>query len=147
RTGLGYETSVAGFAVHNYVATVSACSLQAAESLIANPAQQLAVFAENSPVINYLNTGGSSHYDNDRTFPGLTIGSDQDNFALEATATVTIPAPGNWTFGVNSDDGFSLTIGGFSMAYPDPRAPDDSFQTFSFPAAGDYPLRLVFYEC
>jgi hypothetical protein len=105
------------------------------------------VFAENSPVINYLNTGGSSHYDNDRTFPGLTIGVDQDNFALEATATITIPAPGNWTFGVSSDDGFSLTIGSFRMSYPDPRAPDDSFQTFNFPAAGDYPLRLVFYEC
>ena len=99
------------------------------------------------PVINYLNTGGSANYGNDRTFPGLTIGVDQDNFVIEATATITIPAPGYWTFGVNSDDGFQLTIGSFTMSYPDPRGPGDTLQTFYFPAAGDYPLDLIFYEC
>src|SRR5439155_24891266 len=57
------------------------------------------------------------------------------------------PAPGNWTFGVNSDDGFRLTIGNFTMSYANPRAPGDTLQTFNFPAAGDYALRLVFYEC
>ena len=146
-TGMGYETAVAGFAVVNYVANVGVCSLDAAESVIANPAQQLAVFSENAPVINYLNTVDSAHYDGDRTFPGLIVGVDQDNFAVEATATITIPAPGSWTFGVNSDDGFSLTIGSFGVAYPDPRGPSDTLQTFDFPAAGDYPLRLVYYEC
>ncbi len=33
------------------------------------------------------------------------------------------------------------------MSYPDPRGPGDTLQTFNFPAAGDYPLDLVFYEC
>ncbi|HTL17917.1 MAG TPA: lamin tail domain-containing protein, partial [Patescibacteria group bacterium] len=76
-----------------------------------------------------------------------TIGADQDNFVVHATATITIPAPGLWTFGVNSDDGFTLSIGNFTMAYPQPRAPGDTLQTFNFAAAGDYPLDLVFYEC
>jgi len=146
-TGVGYETAVAGFAVYNYVANVGVCDLTTAEGVISDPSQQSAVYAENTPVINYLNTVSSAHYGNDNTFPGLTIGIDQDNYALEASATITIPAPGNWTFGVNSDDGFSLTIGGFSMSYPNPRGPGDTLQTFNFPAAGDYALRLVFYEC
>jgi hypothetical protein len=146
-TGIGYETAVPGFAVHNYLASVSTCSLPAAQGVISNPAQQLAVFAENAPVINYFNTGSSANYDNDQTFPGLALGVDQDNFVLEATATITIPAPGNWTFGVNSDDGFTLSIGSFNVSYPDPRGPGDTLGTFFFSVAGDYPLDLIFYEC
>ncbi len=146
-TGIGYETAVPGFAVHNYIASVGTCSLSAAKGVISNPAQQSAVYAENAPVINYLNTSSSANYGNDRTFPGLTIGVDQDNFVIEATATITIPAPGYWTFGVNSDDGFQLTIGSFTMSYPDPRGPGDTLNTFYFTAAGDYPLDLIFYEC
>jgi hypothetical protein len=146
-TGVGYETAVAGFAVYNYVASVGVCSLAAARGVIANPSQQLAVFSENAAGIDYFNTGGSGNYGGDRTFPGLSLGVDQDNFVVEATATITIPSPGNWTFGVNSDDGFFLTVGGFSMSYPDPRGPDNTLATFGFPAAGDYPLDLIFYEC
>jgi hypothetical protein len=146
-TGIGYQTSVPGFAVHNYIAAISTCALSDAQGVISSPAQQLADFAENAPVINYLNTGDPAHYGNDQTFPGLSIGTDRDNFVTHATATITIPAPGNWTFGVNSDDGFSLAIGAFTMAYPNPRGPGDTLQTFNFPAAGDYPLDLVFYEC
>src|SRR6266568_3593112 len=146
-TGVGYETAVAGFAVHNYVANIGVCDLATAQGVITTPAQQSAVYSENAPVINYFNTGGASNYGNDRTFPGFTIGADQDNFVIEATATITIPAAGNWTFGVNSDDGFSLTIGNVSMSFPSPRGPGDTLQTFNFPAAGDYKLRLVYYEC
>jgi hypothetical protein len=146
-TGVGYETAVPGFAVWCYLANVGVCNLPAAEGVIANPSQQFAVYAENAAVVNYFNTGSSAHYGNDQTFPGLTIGPDQDNFVVQATATLHIPSPGNWTFGVNSDDGFSLTIGSFSLSYPDTRGPGDTLQTFNFPAAGDYALRLVFYEC
>src|SRR3989454_447858 len=146
-TGVGYETAVAGFAVHNYVANIGVCDMATAQGVITTPTQQSAVYSENAPVINYFNTGGSANYANDRAFPGFTIGPDQDNFVIEATATITIPAAGNWTFGVNSDDGFSLSIGSFSLSFPSPRGPGDTLQTFNFPAAGDYQLRLVYYEC
>ncbi|HTL54637.1 MAG TPA: lamin tail domain-containing protein [Candidatus Limnocylindrales bacterium] len=146
-TGIGYETAVPGFAVYNYIANVGVCDLGTAQGVASNPSQQLAVYAENPQVINYLNTGSAANYGNDRTFPGLTLGVDQDNFVTEATATITIPAPGNWSFGVNSDDGFSLSIGSFTMSYPNPRAPGETMQTFNFPSAGDYPLYLIFYEC
>ena len=69
-----------------------------------------------------------ANYANDVTFPGFSIGSDVDNFVLETTGIVTIPAAGNWTFGVNSDDGFSLEVGSFKMAYPAPRGPGDEFR-------------------
>src|SRR5262249_26972654 len=120
-TGVGYETAVPGFAVRNYKANISVSTLAAANGVISNPSQQSAVYAENAPVINYVNTGGGANYPNDRTFPGFTIGSDVEDFVIEATATITVPASGNWTFGVNSDDGFSLAVGSFNMSFPNPR--------------------------
>ncbi len=146
RNGVGYETTIPGFAVRNFKATGQVSDLATAENVIANASQHSSVWTENRATINYVNTGSGSHYGGDVTFPGLVINQDTEDFVLEATATVTIPAAGNWTFGVNSDDGFKLTVGTFTTSYGPPRAPADTLATFNFPQAGDYPLRLVFYE-
>lgn len=146
-TGLGYETEVAGFAVRCFKANVIVDSLATANGVLLDPAQQVSVTGENVSLINYLNTGDAGHYGDDLTFPGLAPGVDVDDFVVEVTATLQIPSAGQWTFGVNSDDGFHLSIGDtFTMTYPNQRAPGDTLATFNFPAAGDYPLRLVFYE-
>jgi len=145
-SGIGFQTVVAGFAVSNFISSVQVTDLTVAQSVIANSAQQLAVYSENAPVINYVNTGPGSHYGGDVTFPGLPLGIDRNDFVVHATATITIPAAGAWTFGVNSDDGFGLTIGSFSMSAPNARGPGDTLQTFTFPAAGNYPLDLVYFE-
>jgi len=144
--GVGYQTFVPGFAVRNFKANIAINNLTDAENVIATPSLQSAAFLETRNVVNYLNTGGSAHYLNDYTFPGFTINIDVEDFALEATGVVTIPAAGFWTFGVNSDDGFGLAVGTFNVAFGTPRGPGDTLGTFSFPSAGDYPIRLVFYE-
>jgi len=146
RTGVGYETEVAGFAVQNFKANIVVGNLTAAEGVIANPGQRTRTTAENSGMINYFGSAQDGHYGANRPFPGDALGVDIDDFVVEATGTLTIPAAGDWTFGVNSDDGFSLRVGNFSMSFADPRAPADTLGTFNFPAAGDYPVRLVFYE-
>jgi len=144
--GVGYETFVPGFAVKNIRANVGVCDIGTAMSVLATPAQQAAVFTANPATINYFNTGGEGHYGGSLTFPGLSLNVDQENFLTEATSTLTIPTSGNWTFGVNSDDGFRLTVGTTSFEYPYGRGPDDTVQTM-FLAAGEYPIRLVFFEC
>jgi len=144
--GVGYETSVSGFAVRNYKANVLIDTLAKAEALIVTPSQQATNYAENTPVVNYVNTGSSGNYPNDRTVPGFVIGGDQDDYVIEATATITIPAAGNYTFGVNSDDGFRVTIGNQVVVCDCLRGPSDTLGTLNFAAAGDYPLRLVFFE-
>jgi hypothetical protein len=144
--GVGYETAVPGFAVRNFKANIQVGSLAAADGVISTPSQQSAVYTENASVINYVNTGAGANFSGDRTFPGLSIGADVEDFVIEAVATVTIPTAGNWTFGVNSDDGFRLNVGSFSVQFADPRGPGDTLATFSFPAAGEYQLRLVYYE-
>lgn len=142
--GVGYENSVPGWLVKLYKGNGTISSLAAAESVIATPALQAAVFQENRNVVDYFNSGSAAHYGNDYPIPGYT--SDQEDYVIEATGTVTIPSAGNWTFGVNSDDGFSLKVGNFTTACDCLRGPGDTLATFNFPAAGEYPIRLVFFE-
>ena len=160
--GVGYEKFVPGFAVRTYKANISVGNLATAEAVLANPAQQAWVASENAPVINYFNTGGTGRYSAaNYPFPGTFINQDVEDYVVRATAQVTIPAAGLWTFGVNSDDGFRLTIagaattqvvnsntpaGGDTISYANPRGPGDTLGTFSFAAAGTYALELVFYE-
>ena len=94
-----------------------------------------------------MNTGGGGEFpSSDRPFPGMPIGTDYDCFVMKATGRVHIPSAGNWTFGVNSDDGFSCTVNGQTFAYDGLRGPGDSFGTVNFAAAGDYDLSLVYFE-
>ena len=144
--GVGYQSYVPGFAVRNIRANIGVCDLATAENVLVDPARQAAVFNATAPTINYLSTGSGANFGGDVTFPGFTLNVDENNFVLEATAIITIPAAGAWTFGVNSDDGFSVTVGANTFSYPPPRGPGDTLATFNL-AAGDHPVRLVFYEC
>lgn len=141
--GVGYETSVAGFAVRNIRANVGVCDQTTADTVLATPAMQSAVFTETRGVVNYLSTGGSGNFGGDSTYPGMSIGVDENNFVTEATGIITIPTNGFYTFGVNSDDGFRLDIGVNSFSSPGPSTTVAAFNL----AAGDYPVRLVAFEC
>jgi hypothetical protein len=157
---VGYESLVPGLAVRN-VKTTSVVSLADAENVLATPSRQTAVYTETAAVINYLNTGGTGHFQNNVTFPGFAINVDANDFVIEATGYVTIPAAGLYTFGVNSDDGFGLTITGATtiavvnatnsagtstVAYDGLRGASDTFGVYTFAAAGQYELRLVMFE-
>ncbi len=144
--GVGYENSIPGFAVRNIRANIGVCDLATADGVLANPSQQAAVFTANPAVINYLNSDSPGNFTGDASFPGFTIGVDENNFVTEATGILTIPTSGFWTFGVNSDDGFRCDIGANTFSYPSPRGAGDTLATFNL-AAGNYPVRLVFYEC
>ena len=69
---------------------------------------------------------------------------------VETRARVTFPEAGPWTFGVNSDDGFSLVIQGndafFRIEFPNNRGASDTVGVFDVPEAGEYDLRLVYWE-
>ncbi|MCD6303797.1 MAG: lamin tail domain-containing protein, partial [Planctomycetes bacterium] len=146
RTGIGFADLVDGFAVWNYDVNTSIGNISTAKDIIANNSPN---FSENAPVINYLNSGGSGHFTAGETdFPGFTTA--MDTFVIEAKAYVDIPQAGDWSFGVNSDDGFSLDISdgqdSFHMEYPNPRGAKDTIQTFHFDQAGKYDLDLVYFE-
>jgi hypothetical protein len=69
--------------------------------------------AQNVPVINFHDpqAGGGGHGFPQTAFPGDSPGDD-NNFALGARATMTIPAAADYTFCLASDDGARLRIKG-----------------------------------
>ncbi len=140
----------AAFTVTYYKATGTVDSLAAAEQVISDPRKRLHTVTEQAAVINYFNTGSPGQFDNDRPFPGTQMNVDVEDFVILVTGEVLIPSAGEWTFGVNSDDGFGLTLtrGGrtYAMSHPDPRGPGDTLEVFNIAQAGQYDLRLVFYE-
>ena len=148
--GLGFSATAEGFSVRVVRSWYTPGTVAEAETILSTPSYQSSVDTEMAFTINYINTGGEGHYGNNRTFPGMTIGSDVNNFAVEATARIVIPTAGQWTFGVNSDDGFRLTVSNatasFMVEFDGTRGPGDSFDTFDVPVAGAYDLRLVFFE-
>jgi hypothetical protein len=145
-TGVGHESEVNGFAVYNTKASILLTSLSAAKGVLDNPSLQVGVVSETAATLNYANGTSDGRYGGNRPFPGQTIRLNVDDFVIEATAIVTLPSAGPWTFGVNSDEGFQLEIGSLELTFPDLRNAADTLGVFNAPAAGDYPLRLVTFD-
>lgn len=142
-TGLGLD--LPGLAVWTYAAFEGLGDFSEAEHVLANPASDaLVVAAGNSEVLNFRNVRGGGHYALDVPFPGLSFGPDIDDFVVRAVGTVTIPAPGQWTFGINADGEFKLRIGEV-QAFPH-GAEDEALKLFTFPEAGEHELELVYWE-
>jgi hypothetical protein len=108
--------------------------------------------------INLYNSG-NSHGEfptNEQTFTPPFNTADSTNFAVRFTGYIYAPSPGIRYFGVNSDDGFTLSIDDQLVGeYANARAPatTDVLQnrtagtmTFDFPAAGSYFLVLDYFE-
>lgn len=150
-TGVGFGVAQPGFLVSYYEANVTVDDLSIAYSVIARPDLRRRTAVEPADAINYLNTGSSAHFGDDRPFPTQTLNEDVDDFVIDARGIVTIPTAGTWTFGVNSDDGFELILerpgqSPISLAFPGQRGPDDTIQAVNIPEAGAWNARLVFYE-
>ncbi|HUT46177.1 MAG TPA: lamin tail domain-containing protein, partial [Sedimentisphaerales bacterium] len=109
-TGIGFGSTSPGFEVIYYKANTTVGDLDTAELVISNPSYQSSVAAETATVINYFNTSGGGNYADDNPFPSTVIGSDVDDYVVLVTGKVLIPIGGDWTFGVNSDDGFGMEM-------------------------------------
>ena len=105
-------------------------------------------------IINYNQTDGGSdgYFPNDILIPGLDSPDAQgtDDIAMEVTAYLDLPA-GSVRFGVRCDDGFKLSAGaGLHDQAPvldfHNGGPADQTIDVLVPAAGFYPVRLLWYE-
>jgi hypothetical protein len=149
--GVGFETTVAGFAFRTYFANVGVGNITTANQVIATASMQTQTYAETRAVVNYLDSGGDGHYA-PQSNPSWATGN-ADNYVVEATGVMTVPAAGVWTFGVNSDDGFQFqvrNVGGATWttvcSFDGGRGAADTLGTYSFAAAGDYEVRVMIFE-
>ena len=127
-------------------------SLADAAALVTDPTKQQSITFGSASTVNFMNTGTDGHYtSNNAAFPGTTINTEQDNYVVVIDGMVEIPSAGVWTFGVSTDEGFSLQLsrGAYSdsMSLDGTRtAPVDTLKAFNLPEAGSYQVRLVFYD-
>ena len=112
---------------------------------------------------NYYWTAATPSNVADRAYPGLTAGTEVDDFVTLATGAFVIPAAGQYTFGVNADEGFKLDFTGgnrltVTAAYgtgatftatsfqaPGTGSPATTLAVVNFPYAGTFSLRLLTY--
>jgi hypothetical protein len=107
-------------------------------------------------VINLFQTGSEGVFTPSDQFAAPYNSGDPANFAVRFTGYIYAPSPGIRYFGVNSDDGFVLSIDDQLVGeYANARGPatTDVLQnrtagtmTFDFPVAGSYFLVLDFFE-
>lgn len=98
-------------------------------------------------VINFMHPGDYSRSRLPDTLPFPDpAGGDGENFALDITARVIIPAAGVYSFGVNGEDGYRLAVGKHKLRTTTVHRSLTRIKAFKFAAAGDYDLDLSYYE-
>jgi hypothetical protein len=142
---------------------------EATQSALFQRAASRASVDYQAPVLNLWDSDGRGNFGNDTNYRVVTNGiagadpdpaseNDVDNVTVIATGRVRIPRSGVWTFGVNSDDGFRLSIAGKSFTNPtngeivngslvyfDGRGASDSLGQVQL-EAGDYDIQMVNWE-
>ena len=133
-----------------------------------------------APVLNIHGTGTTGRFGSNAQFrvvqdglePNPNPPAEPSHVALQAQGTVRITAAGTYTFGVNSDDGFTLLFpgqdftprgmqpddietdggglvaysNGTAFAYRGSRGVTDSLAQIDFAAPGDYPFVLTYHQ-
>ena len=99
---------------------------------------------------NAIDGGTDGYFDGDAVIPGQTAENGSDNFAMEVTGYLDLPA-GIIRFGVNCDDGYKLTINANPAPTTTPimfhnGGPANETADIVVPQAGLYPYRFVWYE-
>jgi hypothetical protein len=61
---------------------------------------------------DYLNVGDPDTNGGVLAFPKNTVGTDDDNYTMKATATLVVPQDGTYIIGFNSDDGAYMKVAG-----------------------------------
>ena len=139
-------------------------SLTDATSVVQAVADQSWSQAFTPATLNFTtdNSTGLGHFTNDTLMPTQTsLSEDLQNIVIAASAAVYVPAAGNYTFNASSDDGFGLTIPGVTfttltnatnsagsdqLQYNAGRGTADTLGVAAFPAAGYYPLSVLYFN-
>jgi len=88
------------------------------------------------------------HWYSGLNYPGFLPGEEPVNTVVQVSGVLDIPTTGWYTFGVNSDDGFSLVIDGglnLKIGYIEPRIMSDTAGS-TWLTAGEHTFRLVHWH-
>jgi len=108
------------------------------------------IYNYKAPFINIQDSGGGGRIGNDNKHGVVNAGIQTyglvDNLALVAKGTILITESAPYTFGVNSDDGFELTIDGLRVCRQNSgRGANDTVGTI-YLDPGMHSLQLIYWE-
>ncbi len=120
---------------------LAAGNLAGAESTLAGGVD---LTIADSAFVNYADNAGGSVGEiiNDVAFPA----SLPDTFALRATALLVVNVGGNYTFGINNDDGGRLRIGGANVIVDDAQHAALSTTGSITLSPGSYPIEYLMFD-
>ena len=150
-SGVGFGIQQPGFNITYDNANVALSNITQVAQVLSTPSLQATPIVTTSALsLNYMGTGGGGHFTGDTAFPTQSIGSEFDNFVIQATGSITIPTTGNWSFDVNSDDGFQLTLSQgsttFTSQFATGRGAGDTIGIFNIPTAGAWNVNLQYFQ-
>jgi len=110
-----------------------------------------------NPTFNVVDTDTDGHFPGGIKPPGLTDGSDHDNFVTTGSGILRLTTGGTYKFAVLSDDGSEFTLKDPSGTVTLASITDDTFHDDVDPGsimysgivtlpAGDYPISMLFME-
>jgi hypothetical protein len=144
-SGFGFGLTVPGITVRHVFKNGGIGGLTDAANLVLLPDSDPQVSSSATvvlPTVNILGEGADGRYGNN-TPPPAGIG---DQYAIRGTGFVQIITPGNYTFGLNSDDGGRIRINGNNVMVDDTfHGPQDHFGTISL-SAGWHEFEIIMFE-
>jgi hypothetical protein len=103
-----------------------------------------------APVINIWDSAGEGCFTPSDDYAVVTRGyrakGSVNRLAMVASGMVNIPATDWYTFDVNSDDGFELSIDGNIVMEATGGKPPGDVLGHAYLAAGEHPIRLLYWE-
>jgi len=114
-----------------------------AESLVESGA---IIASDDMSIIEFddLGDGTRGNYSVNNAFPGIALTGNSD-FAVTVTGSIYLTA-GDWTFGLNHDDGARLTVGGSTIAADGIADNRNSLLYVNGLTAGYYDVEILFFE-
>ena len=144
--GLFVSPYTTAFTATVYKSNIAVTNIATAESVIGNTAYQMWTTTQSASTINYLMSGAEGRYNTNNVFPGTGASATSSNFVVDVTSYVYFPSGGYWTFGINSDDGFKLTLTNGTNTFSAVYSAKETLAAFNIPAAGAYGLRLEYFQ-
>jgi len=118
----------------------SVTTISAAETLVSTTS---AASSENSTVINYFDgLGSNGHFGSDACFPAC----NNTDFAMHAYGNFMVDTAGDWTFGVNTDDGISVSIDGVEIIRYEGLTNNRDLLSIENLTAGLHSVDIVYFE-
>jgi hypothetical protein len=86
-----------------------------------------------SSTVNFVENGGAGNFGGDSP---ILLGNGRDNFAAIYQGTIRVPQTGVYTFGITSDDGFTLAFDNGTSPFSSPFGDGTTLDTYNGTANG-----------